>query len=81
MGVVVFADEATAAAVIAEIDCTPRIEGGAGPVKLGVPLRGQDGRVAVSHHLCEAEADWLEAYTVGMGVEVRGQLPADWQWG
>ncbi len=81
MSVVVFPDETTADAVTTEINCTPWIERGTGPVKLGVLLRGRDGRVAMSHHLCEAEIDWLEAYAAGMGVEVREQLPFDWQWG
>jgi hypothetical protein len=80
MGVIVFADQQSADAAIAEIHSTPWIAGGSGPVKLGSPLRGGDGRMAIAHHFHEADLDWLVAHTAGMSAEAAEELPPDWEW-
>jgi hypothetical protein len=79
MGVIVFADQQSADAAIAEIHSTPWIAGGSGPVKLGAPLRGGDGRMAIAHPFHEADLDWLVAQA-GMNAEAGEELPPDWEW-
>jgi hypothetical protein len=59
---VVFANSAAHARVAAEIEIIAAIEGGAGPVKLGVPAKLADGRWALSHPLEAVDADWILAY-------------------
>jgi hypothetical protein len=78
MSVIVCVDASTAARWQAEIDCTPRIEAGAGPVKLGRWAAATDGRVAIEHPFREADRDWIEAYAADSRVAVEDRLPPDW---
>lgn len=58
-------------AIADEIACTPELEGGIGPVMLGVPLILTDGRLAFGHPWNEVTIDWLAAYVQSIaGAEV-----------
>lgn len=59
---VIFPDAKTAEEVIADLVVTPAIEGGVGPVKLGVCATLPDGRLVMAHPFTEAEAHWILAY-------------------
>ena len=59
----VFDDAAAYAAIRADLDVTAGVEGGAGPVRLGVAAPLSDGRVQVAHVFSEADVDWIVAYT------------------
>lgn len=68
----------TSQAILDEIGYTPDIEGGIGPVMLGVPIKSTDGRLAVHHHWTEADKAWLETYIADLaGCSVQEELPAD----
>lgn len=61
-----------------EIGYTPDIEGGIGPVKLGIPIKAKDGRLAVNHNWLEADKAWLESYLAEVqGALMQEDLPAD----
>ncbi len=67
--------------ILDEIGCTPDLEGGIGPVLIGAPLTGADGRRAVCHPWSEVTRDWLEAYVQNIsGCQVLDELPQDWQY-
>ena len=67
--------------ILDEIFCTPDLEGGIGPVLIGDPLIGVDGRCAVCHPWNEVSEDWLAAYVQGIqGAQVLDELPGDWQY-
>jgi hypothetical protein len=78
MAAILFPNRATEIEFRAEVDVTPAIEGGAGATKLGEAVAGRSGRLVLQYPFREADMDWIEAYTVGTGVEVLGELPADW---
>ena len=73
--ILIFASQAT----LDDIQCTPDIEGGGGPVMIGTPVRAQDGRVAISHPFSEVDLDWFSAYTQGdhPAVVICDSLPGD----
>lgn len=58
-----FANQAALEQIVTDIEATPYLEGGAGPVRLGVAVPLADGRYLMSHDFREADLDWLEAYT------------------
>ena len=78
MAAILFPDRATEIEFRAEIDATPAIEGGGGAVKLGEAVEGRSGRPALQFPSPEVDIDWLSAYTLGTGIEVLDELPADW---
>lgn len=73
--ILIFASQST----LDEIQCSPDIEGGCGPVMIGTPVRAQDGRVAISHTFSEVDLDWFAAYTQGEhpAVVITDTLPVD----
>ena len=67
-------------AILDEIGVTPDLEGGVGPVKLGVPIQSKDGRLAVCHNWAMATKNWFESYLSGVaGYLVVEELPADFE--
>ena len=58
----IFDDAAAFASISAEIEVTPAIDGGVGPVRLGAPARLSGGRMAVAHELNDVDVDWIVAY-------------------
>lgn len=57
--------------ILNEIACTPDLEGGVGPVLIGVPLELADGRFACCHPWNEVTIDWLAGYVQSIsGAEV-----------
>lgn len=60
-------------AVADEVQVTPDLEGGIGPVLLGDPVTADDGRVAYKHGWNEVSLDWL----IGYGGTVCEELPKD----
>jgi hypothetical protein len=73
--ILIFASQAT----LDDIQCTPDIENGVGPVMIGTPVTAQDGRVAISHPFSEVDLDWFSAYTQGDAppVTIVDLLPSD----
>jgi len=67
---VIFPDAEAAEDVIADLVVTPAIEGGAGPVKLGICATLPDGRPVMAHPFTEAEAHWILAYAERRGLIV-----------
>lgn len=67
-------------AILAEIASTPAIEGGMGPVAIGIPVESSDGRYAISHPFAGVDRAWLEAYVAEEypGTQVLDSLPKDW---
>ncbi len=54
-----------------EIACIPNLDGGIGPVMMGIPVELADGRFAVVHPWHDVSIDWLTAYVSGIeGAEV-----------
>jgi hypothetical protein len=87
---IVFADRATADAVLQEIAATPELADGlAWPVLVWDDAAGAaigtfeapDGRVAVGHRWAAAERAWLGDYVAAWRakVQVLDALPGDWQ--
>ena len=69
----------TSLAILAEIACTPDIDGGIGPVAIGTPTESNDGRFAVCHPFAGVDRAWLESYLAGYpGTLVLDRLPDDW---
>lgn len=66
-------------AILDDIQVTPDIEGGTGPVLIGTPVRAVDGRVAISHPFSEVDLDWFSAYTQEENprVVIVDKLPSD----
>lgn len=70
--------------LFAEIGYTPDIEGGAGPVKIGEPVRFLEGSATwyVIHHdpFTEVDYDWLSAWTQGDNppIVLFETIPATW---
>ena len=73
--ILIFSSQAT----LDDIQCSPDIEGGCGPVMIGTPVRAKDGRVAISHPFSEVDLDWFSAYTQGDAppVTIVDSLPPD----
>lgn len=90
--VIVAVDKATMDALMQEVSATPVIEGdGSVPVwvwfESWAPTNdvtyniGGDGRCAIAHRWTPLVREWWESYTAGWaGVEIRDDLPADWQY-
>jgi len=57
-----FANQMALERIALDIEATAYLEGGAGPVRLGVAVPLTDGRYVMSHDFREADLDWLEAY-------------------
>ena len=62
MARLIFANQEALQRIALDIESTPYIEGGAGPVRLGSAVPLADGRYLMSHNFHEADLDWLEAY-------------------
>jgi hypothetical protein len=62
MARLIFANQAALQRIAMDIETTPYLEGGAGPVRLGAAVPLADGRHLMSHAFREADLDWLEAY-------------------
>lgn len=62
MARLIFANQEALQRIALDIEATPYLEGGAGPVRLGAAVPLADGRYMMSHAFGEAELDWLEAY-------------------
>jgi hypothetical protein len=71
----VFRDQQTADRVVADIEVTANIEGGAGAVKLGTLARLPDGRPVAAHRFEAVDLDWIAIYADDPGLEVVVQLP------
>jgi hypothetical protein len=56
-----------------EVQVTPDLESGIGPVMLGDPVVADDGRVAYCHGWNEISLDWMTGY----GGTVYEELPKD----
>jgi hypothetical protein len=70
VAVLVFADQATADRVVAEIEVTANIEGGAGPVKFGTLARMADGRLRAGHPFLAVDLDWIAILADEAGLEI-----------
>lgn len=79
--VLVFRDKTSFDRIRADIVCTPDIEGGIGPVMIGTPAMGADGRCLVAHNWAEVDGDWLAAYTGGENppMQILAAAPPDWK--
>lgn len=62
MARLIFANQAALQRIALDIEATPYLEGGVGPVRLGSAVPLADGRYVMSHDFREADLDWLEAY-------------------
>ena len=62
MARLIFANQAALERITLEVEATPDVDGGAGPVRFGVAVPLTDGRYLMSHDFREADVDWLEAY-------------------
>lgn len=71
-------------ALFADISCTPALDGGIGPVKIGIPLveDGTNPRYAACHPFAEIDQAWISAYCSGdtPSVEILDSIPADWRY-
>jgi hypothetical protein len=56
-----------------EVQVTPDLEGGIGPVMLGDGIQAVDGRIAYCHGWNEVSLDWMTGY----GGTVVDELPKD----
>lgn len=70
MAILVFQDQAMADRVVAAIEITANIEGGAGPVKFGTLARLADGRRLAAYDFRSADLDWIEIYAGEEGLEI-----------
>jgi hypothetical protein len=70
VAILVFPDQETANRVVAEIEVTANIEGGAGPVKFGTLARLADGRLLASHAFQAVDLDWISIYAEEPGLEI-----------
>ena len=68
----IFASLTEAERFRAELEITGYVEGGVGPVRIGVPFKLADGRAVIAHRLEAVDADWVRAVTGGFEVEVGG---------
>jgi hypothetical protein len=70
VAILVFADQQTADRVVAEIEVTAPIDGGAGAVRFGrlVPLA--DGRFLAAHPFQVVDLDWIAIYADEPGLEI-----------
>jgi hypothetical protein len=66
----VFADPQTADRVVAGIEVTANVDGGAGAVRFGrlVPL--PDGRLVAAHPFEPVDLDWIAIYADEPGLEI-----------
>ncbi|MBI1356535.1 MAG: hypothetical protein GC160_19510 [Acidobacteria bacterium] len=55
-----------------EVEVTALLEGGAGPVWIGVPTKLADGRAAIAHRLTDVDADWIRAMAEGFELQIGG---------
>jgi hypothetical protein len=62
MARLIFANQTAIERIVPDIEATPYLDGGAGPVRLGVAVPLADGRYLMSHDFREADLDWIEAY-------------------
>jgi hypothetical protein len=66
----VFANGAAFSRIVAEVEVTPAIEGGAGAVRLGIPAVLPDGRRVSAHPFAQVDADWILAYADDPEIEI-----------
>lgn len=62
IAIIVASDGEAAAQLIEEVEITAWIEGGAGPVKLGVPVVRPNGERVIAHPFTAADLDWFRIY-------------------
>lgn len=62
MARLIFANQAALERILADIETTPLLEGGVGPVRLGTAVQLPDGRFVMSHNFRDVDVDWFEAY-------------------
>jgi hypothetical protein len=58
----IFENAEAFARIASAIEISAAIEGGAGPVKLGLPAKLAGGRWVLSHPFADVDADWILAY-------------------
>ena len=57
-----FENQAAFDEISGDLEVTAAIEGGVGAVRLGLPVRMPDGRLAASHPFTDVDAEWIEIY-------------------
>lgn len=70
MAILVFQDQEVADRVVAEIEVTANIEGGAGAVRFGTLALLGDGRLMAAHPFQPVDLDWIAIYADEPGLEI-----------
>ena len=66
----VFANAAAFSRIVADIEVTAAIDGGAGPVRIGTPATLPDGRRVAVHPFAQVDADWILAYADDPEIQI-----------